>query len=84
MKKEITTLVLLNLIALFAWGVVGGTYAAYQVSAEEGFMSMAVAFWLLLVMSLITAGAVEYYTFQSLMRFLKALWRWIEMRNFGG
>lgn len=83
MKKEIKTLVLLNVLALIAWGLVGGANAAYQVSAAEGFMSMTVAFWLLLVMSLITAGAMEYYAFQSLVRFLKAFYRWIEMRNFG-
>ncbi len=84
MKKEIMTLVLLNVLAILSWGLVGGVYALYEVSAEEGLMSMTVAFWLLLVMSLITAGAMEYYAFQSLIRFLKALYRWIEMRNFGG
>lgn len=83
MKKEMKTFVILNVLAIIMWGLVGGVYGAYEAFAEMNIVAMVVACWLLLVMVLILAGATEYYAFLSLMRFLKAFYRWIEMRNFG-
>ena len=83
MKKEIKTMLILDVLAIMAWGLVGGVYGAYQAFVEMNFMAMVVACWLLLVMTLILAGAAEYYAFLSFLRFLKAYFRWIEMRNFG-
>lgn len=84
MKQELKMFATLNLLAFAAWGVLGGVYGTYQAMAEMGNMVWAVAFWLLLVMLLTLVGGIECYTFRSLVRLLKALNRWIEMRNFVG
>ena len=83
MKEEFKVWATLNVLAIMMWGLVGGVYGAYEAFAEMNIVAMVVACWLLLVMVLILVGATEYYAFLSLVRFLKALYRWLEMRNFG-
>ena len=82
MKAELKTFASIQMVALFLWVVIGGLYGAYQAMAEMGYVMISIALWPLIIMMLILVGAAEYHSFWSMIRILKALHRWIEMRKF--